>query len=162
MFGDLNHLLDQLSAWLAHTTLSQAMQTISWMVPAMQTIHILSIAVVVGSALAINLRLLGALGTDQSLARMSQRFMPFIWGGLLVLLMTGALLVISEPDRSLKNSASQLKIGLIALAVIFTGVCQLLMKRSVAVTDAPRANGRMAVLIAIPSMLLWGAIIFAG
>src|SRR5262245_55639745 len=104
MFGDLNHLLDQLAAWLAHTTLNQAMQTISWIVPAVQTIHILCIAVIVGSAFAINLRLLGVLGTDQSLARISQRFMPFIWGALLVLLITGALLVISEPDRSLKNS----------------------------------------------------------
>jgi hypothetical protein len=162
MTVDLNHSLDQLSSWLEYTALSQVIKSIGWIVPVVQTIHILSIAVVIGSALAINLRLMGVLGNDQSLGRVSQRFLPFIWSALLVLLITGAILAIGEPERSLKNPAFQLKLGLIVAAVIVTGLCQMLMKRSGTIADAPRGYGRVAAFIAIPSMLLWGAIIFAG
>src|SRR5439155_19731403 len=71
-------LLDFCS-WLEQTPLSQTIQSTGWIVPAVQTVHILSIAAVLSSVLMIDLRLMGFLGRDQPLARVSARFLPVIW-----------------------------------------------------------------------------------
>ena len=42
--------IDALCWWLEHTALSQTIQSVDWIVPAIQTIHILAITVVAASA----------------------------------------------------------------------------------------------------------------
>src|SRR5881227_3392388 len=77
--------LDRFCWWLEQTDWSQAIQSTPWVVPAVQTVHILAIATVLGAVLMINLRLLGLAGVDQPLARQSQRYLPVIWWTLPVL-----------------------------------------------------------------------------
>ena len=152
--------LDAISAWLDQTPLSQAIQATDWIVPAVQTVHILAIATVAGSALMIDLRLIGVLGADQALKDVSSRFLPFVWWPLLILLATGAILVVGEPPRSLKNPVFQLKMTLLVAAIVVTGLLQLLLQRDPAFGGSGRR--RAAVTIAVLSMLLWSGIIFAG
>ena len=92
--------LTQFCLWLEQTALSQAI------VPAVQTVHIVAIATVIGAVLMLNLRLLGLVGLDQPVARFSARFLPVIWWTLPVLLVTGAVMIIADPARSLKNRTS--------------------------------------------------------
>jgi hypothetical protein len=154
--------LDVICAWLDQTPLSQAIQVTNWVVPAVQTVHILAIAVVASSALIIDLRVIGVFGADQPLKDVSSRFLPFVWWPLLILLVTGAIMVTGEPPRSLKNPVFQLKMGLLVVAVVITGLLQFLLRRDPAFGD-PGSWGRGAVAtIAILSMLLWSGIIFAG
>src|SRR3954463_12108974 len=94
--------LDQFCAWLEQTPISQTIQTVNWIVPAVQTIHILSIAAVMGSVLMINLRLLDLAGRDQPLNAFSARFLPVIWWTLPILLLTGVIMIVGEPVRSLE------------------------------------------------------------
>jgi uncharacterized membrane protein SirB2 len=155
-------MLDQLSSWLEHTSVSETIQSISWIVPTVQTIHILAITVVAGSILMINLRLLGVFAADQPLKDVSARFLPFVWWTLLVLLATGAIMIIGEPPRSLKNPAFQLKMMLLVAALIVTGLFQLLQRRDPAFGDARTGRRGAAATIAVLSMLLWTGIIFAG
>jgi uncharacterized protein DUF6644 len=154
--------LDQFCTWLDQTTLSQAIQGAAWVVPTVQTIHILSIAVVVASVLMIDLRLIGAVGADQSLKRVSARFLPWIWWPLLILLATGAIMIIGEPARSLKNPVFQLKMGLLVTAIMITGMHQWLLGRDLAYGDSATGATPAAWLIAILSVLAWGGIVFAG
>src|SRR6267142_712184 len=112
--------LDQFCAWLEHTSMSQTIQTVNWIVPAVQTVHILAIAAVMGSVLMINLRLMGAVGRDQALPRFSERFLPVIWWALPVLLATGIIMIVGEPVRSLENPIFQLKMCLLIAAIIVT------------------------------------------
>ena len=83
-------LLNSLCVWLDQTALSQAIQATSWAVPTVQTVHILSVAVVITSALMLDLRLIGVVGVDQPLDRVWARFLPFVWWPLLILLATAA------------------------------------------------------------------------
>ena len=99
--------LDSFCAWLEQTPLSQAIQTAGWIVPAVQTIHILAIAAVMSSALMIALRL-------------ETRFRRVIWWALPVLLATGVVMIIGEPVRSLENPIFQLKMTLLVCAVAVT------------------------------------------
>jgi uncharacterized membrane protein SirB2 len=155
-------MLDQFSSWLEHTSASETIQSISWIVPTVQTIHILAITVVAGSILMINLRLLGVFAADQPLKDVAARFLPFVWWTLLVLLATGAIMIIGEPPRSLKNPAFQLKMMLLVAALIVTGIFQLLLRRDPGLGDAKAGRRGAAATIAVASMLLWTGIIFAG
>jgi hypothetical protein len=154
--------LNLICTWLEQTPLSQAIQVTNWVVPTVQTVHILAIAVVAGSALMIDLRLIGRFATDQPLKRVLSRFLPFVWLPLLILLASGAIMIIGEPSRSLKNPAFQLKMALLIAALIVTGLIQTLHRHDS--TFGERSSGRrgIAASIAVVSMLIWTGIIFAG
>jgi len=116
--------LSEFSKWLAATSLSHIIQTTKWVIPALQTIHILSVAVVFSSAVLVDLRLWRLLNRDVPLPEVARRFLPTIWPVLLVLLITGSLLIIGEPKRSLLNSAFYLKMALLAVAIVLTAWLQ--------------------------------------
>jgi hypothetical protein len=156
------HSLDGFCNWLGATSTSQTIQTVGWIIPAVQTVHILAVAAVVSSALMLDLRLLGLRGVDQPLAAVARRFLPFIWWSLPVLLVSGALLITAEPTRSLENPVFILKMGLLLAAASVTLACQLPLRRNPGFWDLSGARKRTARLIAVASIPLWVAIIFAG
>lgn len=154
--------LNQICLWIDHTALSQAIQVTSWVVPVVQTIHILAVAAVASSALMIDLRLIGVFWADRSMRDVSSRFLPLVWWPLPLLLATGAIMIIGEPARSLKNPAFQLKMTLLVAALIVTGLFWFLQRRNAAFGDLRSGPRVTAAAIAIVSMFLWSAIIFAG
>jgi light-regulated signal transduction histidine kinase (bacteriophytochrome) len=89
----------QFAEWLQATRLSLALRLAEWSIPVLQSIHILMIGIVFVSVLVVALRVLGRLRTDQPLADVVARFTPWLWGGLVIMLLTGALLAIAEPIR---------------------------------------------------------------
>jgi hypothetical protein len=153
--------LNQICHWIDQTALSQWIAAAGWVVPSVQTIHILAIAVVASSALMIDLRLIGVFWANRPVEAVKARFLPLIWWPLLVLLTTGIIMIIAEPARSLKNPAFQLKMLLLIAALTATWLFQVLHRRNAAFGDVagPRAA---AVTLAVVSILLWSSIIFAG
>jgi len=158
MLSAVTHWLNQFCVWLEQTALSQTIQTQAWIVPTVQTVHILAIALVATSALMIDLRVIGIVGRDQPKARVGKRFLPFVWWPLLVLLATGAVMIIGEPARSLKSGVFQLKMALVVVAMIVTFILQGSLSQA-AVSEHARGA---APAIAIVSILLWVGIICAG
>src|SRR5713226_3199506 len=102
--------------WLAGTSVSRGVQQVLWLIPLLQAIHILAIAMVLSSVAMVELRILG-LARSQTMAQTARRFVPWIWWGLVVLAATGIVLIVGEPKRALPNPAFQLKMLLLALAV---------------------------------------------
>src|SRR6202023_177313 len=116
--------LSEFCKWLAATPLSHTIQTTGWIIPALQTIHILSVAVLFSSAILVDLRIWRLLESDVPLPDIARRFLPAIWPVLLILLVTGSLLIIGEPRRSLLNSTFYLKMALLAVAIMLTAGLQ--------------------------------------
>jgi hypothetical protein len=154
--------IDALCWWLEHTFVSQTIQSIDWIVPTVQTIHILAIAVVAASALMIDLRLIGVFSANRPMREVSARFLPFVWWPLLVLLTTGAIMITGEPARSLKNPAFVVKMSLLATALIVTLLFQFLLRRDPELGSVASHHRTTATSIAALSMVLWTGIIFAG
>ncbi|HKR89926.1 MAG TPA: DUF6644 family protein [Phenylobacterium sp.] len=154
--------LAQFSQTLAETPASVFIQSVSWIIPSLQTVHILAISVVLGSILLVDLRLLGLVGRGVALDAVVRRFAAWLWWSLLVLAITGSVLVVGEPDRSLTNPVFQTKLVLVALAALAT----LAITRPVAgdpqfwtATPARLAAGRGLALV---SLAIWLAVIIAG
>jgi hypothetical protein len=155
-------LLSHLSKWLAATSLSHTIQTTNWIIPTLQTIHILCVAALFSSAVLVDLRIWRLTQRDVPLSDVGRRFLPLIWPVVIVLLLTGSLLIVGEPRRSLLNDTFYIKMALLAFALVLTGLLQW------SLTSAPgfwerdigrRIAGRVA---ALASILAWSGIIFAG
>jgi hypothetical protein len=152
--------------WLQATSLSITLQSVAWMVPALQSVHILMIGVVFVSILAVALRVLGWFRTDEPLAQVWRRFAPFLWTGVAIMACTGLLLTISEPVRELTSVSFRIKIplivvGVIAAAVFARRVAGAARSGAAAATTGMPLPGGMR-LAAIGTVLLWLTIIFLG
>jgi putative copper export protein len=139
-----------LAAWLHATAFSQTIQSVGWIIPLLQSIHILMIGIVFVSSLMIALRVLGRVRADESFEAVSQRFGPWVRIALGVMLATGVLLVVGEPAREFGATSFWLKMALLVLAVVVTRL----------IDRAP--DGPAARPAAIGLILLWLAIIFLG
>lgn len=102
--------------WLYATPVSSGIRDLLWVVPTVQSIHILAIAVIFGSAVISDLRLAGVFATDESVRGVVRRYYPWMRAALLLLLGTGVIMAVGEPDRVLVNSVFWLKMGLVVLA----------------------------------------------
>jgi hypothetical protein len=154
----MHQLLSGLVAWIETLGLHGTMQTVEWAVPLVQTIHILAIAAVFSSSLVLALRTAQVSGTDWSPARWAQRLNAWVGIGLVVLLLSGALLIVGEPGRSLLNAIFQTKMMLLLAAL---AVFVLLARRLQRLDPPERATGIERALAAL-LVLLWVAIIACG
>lgn len=147
--------------WLAGTGLSQFIQRELWAIPALQSVHIMAIAAVVSSALFINLRLLGAADRSHKLMDTGRRFLPWIWGGLIVLATTGVLLVVGEPKRELMSVPFWIKMALVAVGAGATFWFQTTLKTRQELWEADRSFA-LVRLYAFGTLLVWVGVITAG
>jgi putative copper export protein len=154
--------LSELSKWLAATPLSHTIQTTSWFIPTIQIIHILGVAVLFSSAVLVDLRIWRLLEGDIPLAQVARRFLPPIWPVLLILLITGSLLIVGEPRRSLLNSTFYLKMALLAVAIMLTAGLQRSISSSPNSWDKDRGRRLAARFAATASIAVWCGILFAG
>ncbi len=154
--------LDNFCAWIEQTPLSQTIQVTAWSVPAVQTIHILAISAIMASVLMLNLRLLGVIGVDRSIAEVSARIRPVIWWTLPILLVSGVLLIVGEPVRSLENPIFQLKILMLISVIVLTLAYQAPLNKNSKFWDGGGRRSITIKLISIVSLALWIAIVCAG
>ena len=148
--------------WLSQTPLSLAIQTHEWVIPAVQSIHIVAIGGVMGSVLMMALQIWGLAGRDQTLVQMVDRFAPWFKGSLLVLLLTGVVMIIGEPARELLALSFWLKTILVACGFVLV----VSIQRSAPEHDGQAQRGieRAAGMKsrALIALLLWVVVIMLG
>ena len=145
-------MLQEISRWIEHTSVSKVIANADWIIPAFQTVHILAIAVVISTMGMLDLRLMGFTGMRYPLRAMVDRYEPWMWISVLVLLCTGAVLIIGEPERSLGNWVFQVKMGLLASVLLLTVVFKQLLRRQVDAWERPQWAAKLTGLV---SLLLW-------
>jgi uncharacterized membrane protein SirB2 len=145
--------------WLSNTPLSLTIQTVMWIIPAVQTIHILCVAIVMSCMAMLDLRLIGVAGKRQPISRMVSKFVPWVWGALPVLLTTGIILTIGEPSRELLNPYFRAKMLMLAIVIGITFVVQRQNKKDTSFWELRRGTAAIAGAF---SLLLWVGVITAG
>jgi cbb3-type cytochrome oxidase subunit 1 len=150
------------SDWLAATWLSQLFADASWFVPTVQTVHILCIAVVVTTLGMLDFRLLRLTRSGPAVETMAAKFVPWTWRALLILLLSGLLLTITEPSRELMNNAFRLKMLMVLMLVALTLAMQRASLREPDYWNASLARRRAGVVLGVSSLVLCVAIVVAG
>jgi hypothetical protein len=147
---------------LADSRLTILLASSSWIVPLMQTIHILGISMVMSASFLMSLRTLGLFAPNQPIASIAARFLPWIWWAIPVLFLTGSLLILAEPKRELLNPTFRIKMALVLIAAIATAIFHQRLTR------AARTQGRVCArnvgnkAIAAISLVVWIAVLVAG
>jgi len=152
---------DAIISWLYATPFSTAIRDMLWVVPTVQTIHIVAIAVIFGSAVISDLRLAGVFARDEPLRGVIRRYYPWMRNALIVLLLTGLIMSIGEPDRVLVNSTFWLKMGLVVAAFALAWWIRYPLLRTAAPATDVRTGSQVKALAWL-SIVLWCAVIFCG
>jgi len=156
---DLTEALQNFCDWLSNTSISLTIQTITWIIPAVQTIHILCVALVMSCMAMMDLRLIGVAGTRRPVSVAVSRFVPWVWGALPVLLATGTILTIGEPSRELLNPYFRTKMASLVVVILITFFVQRQNKKDANYWEARKG---MAALAGVFSLLLWVGIVTCG
>ena len=85
--------------WCAATSFGQAISTSTWAFAVIESVHLLALSVIGGAVLIVDLRLLGFGLRRQSLAQVARDARPWFVGSLIVMLVTGIALFMSEPVK---------------------------------------------------------------
>ena len=155
-------MIQQFCDWLAATALSQWFAGMDWFVPTVQTLHLLSIAVVVTTLGMLDFRLLRLIRSGPPLQRLAGNFIPWTWRALGVLLVSGLLLIITEPTRELMNDAFRVKMLLVVLLVVLTLVFQAATSREPGYWTASPTRRRLGGALGAASLVLCVSIVAAG
>jgi hypothetical protein len=151
-----------LADWISDTPLSKTLQDQAWVVPTSQSIHILAVSIVFGSACMINLRLLGVGRSGRSVSQLSNTLVPWMWRGLAVLLVTGLIQTITEPVRQFVTPMFWAKMMMILVVATMTAFYAKAVRRNASAWDAAASRPVRAKVFAVLSTLLWLAIIVCG
>jgi hypothetical protein len=148
--------------WLQSTPFSIWIQTTSWVIPLLQSIHILTIGIVFVSILMVALRVLGWVRTDEAFGIVLDRFSPWIGGGLIVMALTGLLLVVGEPVRQFAATSFWLKMALLLIGVTSAFAFRHALSPAKLGAACDLNFSARSKAVAVGTVILWLAIIFLG
>jgi hypothetical protein len=153
--------LNDFAVWLSTTLPSVFIQNHEvWMIPVIQSLHIVGIGIAVGSTLMMTLRVLGWAGMDQTVLAIQRRFGPWLTGALCLLLASGGLLIVAEPVRELVTFSFWLKMVFVAVLTVLAAVFQASVRQRE--WEPALVRRRSVRLTAILIFLLLGCIIILG
>jgi hypothetical protein len=150
---------------LEQTTLASMVRGdtgLEWLFPQVEIVHVLALALVFGSILMVDLRLLGLNSRASAVSRLSAEVLPWTWGAFAVAALSGGVLFISKAHTYFYNLPFRLKFLCMALAGINMLCFHFGDYRKVARWDLrspPPVGARIAGLL---SVLLWVGVIFCG
>jgi hypothetical protein len=141
--------------WAEDTALGGWIRGNTWPFPLIETFHILALALFMGALFLIDLRLMGLRMGGITAQRLNKELNTYINWGIIVILVSGAMLFMSEGIKSYDNAAFRPKIALLIAALVFhyTG-----HKKAVS-TEQPPSWGALAGAL---SLALWFGVGAAG
>lgn len=148
--------------WLEHTAVGAAVRESLWLFPAIETVHLLGMAALVGTIAVLDFRLLGWTLRQKRFSELAPRLLPWTWAGFALQVVTGMLLFSSEAVKLYANPAFRLKMLLIFLAGVHALVFQCTVYRGVASWDDRTVPPLGAKVSGFISLLLWIGIVAAG
>ena len=148
--------------WLDQTAVGTGIRQSLWLFPAIETLHLLGMAALVGIITVLDLRLLGWALREQRVSQVAERLIPWAWSAFGVQVITGVLLFSSEAVKIYGNPAFRLKMVLLLLAGVQALIFETLVSRKLPAWDERPFLPLSAKIIGLISMLLWFGIVAAG
>jgi hypothetical protein len=149
--------ITQFLQWLQALPLAVFIHKTAWAFTTVEVVHVFAIAIMIGTIMLVDLRLLGLGSKKRPFTEFSRLLLPFTWVAFAIAVIAGALLFISRPLEYFGNAVFWTKMVLIALAGINMIVFEFITVRGVKEWDAnptPPPAARLAGGISITCWLL--------
>ena len=137
--------------WAEATTLGEMIRTSTWAFAVIESFHLLALSVIGGAVLIVDLRLLGFGLRTQPIAEVARDARPWLIGSLVVMVVTGVALFLSEPMKCYASTPFAVKMTCLALAIVFT----FTVRANVTMADEGRVRPSWLKLVALVSLALW-------
>jgi hypothetical protein len=148
--------------WLESTPLAEFVQQSPWGYPAMLTLHLVAVAIVMGMITVVDLRLLGLASMKSAVSDVCREALPWTWAAFAVSVVTGVILFLAQPVKYFDNFAFRMKFLLLVIAGLNMLVFEFITYRSVEKWDHEIPVPLAAKLAGAISLLAWIAIIAYG
>ena len=143
------------------SALGQAMRQWLWLYPAVEVVHIAGIALLVGSIVILDLRLLG-MSRSLPLRRLAAHILPWSAASFALIVPSGVAMFVAHATDLVGNPVFALKICLILLAGANAGILHAGAFRGAAQWDVEVMPPPAARVAAAVSLLLWVSVIACG
>ncbi len=155
-------MLLQFCQWLYDSGIGTEIRESIWVFPIIETIHVLAMALLVGTIAILDLRLLGLLFKREAVSQVAEQILPLTWTGFVFMFTSGFLLFWAEAAKSYFNPAFRIKIILLLLVGLNPLVFHFTIYRDVATWNYQVVTPLRARLAGAFSLALWSGIICAG
>jgi hypothetical protein len=145
-------LPDSLIESLSQLWIGAVLRDSRWMLPTVETIHLVCYSIIFGAMLTRNLRAFGLGIRESSPAQIGAQLRSWMFAGLVGSIVTGTLLFLYEPSRFGVNYIFGYKMALVFPAALFEFTVRSKINRS-----AARERSEAAV-----SAILWLGVVLAG
>ena len=149
--------------WLQETPLSVSIRESIVAFPVIEGLHLLGISVSAGLIAISDLRMMGLILKKESASDVFHQLIPWISAGFALMIVTGTLLLISEPIKCYTNLSFRFKVLFLFIAginilIFHSSKIYRNMKDWEWEEDPPRA-AKMAGWV---SLISWGIVIIVG
>ena len=148
--------------WLGATPWSIALHESRYIYLIVLTVHVLTLCVLVGTAVMLDLRLLGLTLQRVPTSEVMVRLLPWTATGFLVMIASGVLLFYADPVARYQNLFFRLKMVTLVLAITNAWVFYRTVYRKLADWDLDPVPPRGARIAGGLSLGLWAVIITLG
>ena len=148
--------------WLAATRWSVALHESVYVWPLLESAHVLCLALFVGTAVMLDLRLLGVAMTHIPASAFTQRLLPWTRGAFVVMVVTGVLLFTATPVDYYGSVSFRIKLILLAAAGFNVWFFHARTRLRIAEWDAAVTPPTAARVAAIVSVTAWTGVVIAG
>jgi hypothetical protein len=147
---------------LYDTPFATAIRESGTLFPWIESVHVLSITLVVGSISIIDLRLLGLVWKPRAVSKLMSEVLPLTWVAFVVAAITGSLLFSSNAVKYTQNHFFQAKMLLLVVAFLNMMAFHIVTSRGIEAWDtSPKVPAAVRAAGGV-SLALWIAIIACG
>ena len=143
--------------WFEYTTPGIIVRESVWMFPVIEAVHLLGLCLLGGAVITVDLRMLGLGLRKQTINELATNLRPWLIGAVVLMLVTGTLLFLSEAVKCYYNTSFWVKIVTLPIALLFT----FIVRERVAVKGGMVTSTKTR-LVAAGSMMLWFTVAAAG
>ena len=154
--------LSDLVAFFEDSSIATAIRESDTLFPFIESVHVVAICLVIGTILALDLRLLGLASVGRPVSRLANAILPVTWGAFTVAAISGFLLFISNASKYLGNGFFDAKIILICAAGLNMIVFHALSAKDMPQWEKQARPPLQARLAGALSILLWIAVVACG
>lgn len=154
--------MDAALDWLQKTALAIHIRDSLLLFPLLESTHVIGLAIVVGTVVIIDLRLLGLATTHRAFSRLGADTLPWTLGGFVVAAVTGVLMFTTNATVYFHNTWFRAKVLMLVLAALNAIAFELTARRTVGDWDLRRSTPPVARAIAAISLVIWVGVIVAG
>jgi len=148
----MHHLILAFAEWIQNTAVALLIAKSRWVYPFVQLTHFTGLAIWLGTGIAVDLHLLGAVKKSQTAAELVEATVIWNWLGLGIAALGGLMLFSTAATTFIINPAFEVKTGaLLPVALIWHVVVQIKARTWGKSANAPN----VAKVAGLVEILLW-------